>query len=262
MTPNPVPEIIESLCGVHWALLDADGVIVAVNNAWSAFSAHNGGVGDYVGANYLEICSQALQANNQLWEAKLLLHHLRDHLDDKVDEPAPTVCYSCHAPDEHRWFEVSVNPCQRAGVKHLLIVHRNVTAQKKLEFSRERALGMILHDLRGPVGSLHNVLDLLLSLEKDPERKRLLTSSLQTGRRALELITSHARFIALEQGGLHLEYEELDLSAMIDTWRQIRANQIRYKKQVLKLHMGQAPEAPVTHWERTLMQSVLDNLLT
>lgn len=40
------------------ALLDADGVIVAVNQAWQSFGAANGAKADSVGlgVNYVEVC--------------------------------------------------------------------------------------------------------------------------------------------------------------------------------------------------------------
>lgn len=54
-TIQPAIDVLSS----HVALLDADGMIVAVNKAWRDFSAGNGGRGDYVGDNYLEVCRQA-----------------------------------------------------------------------------------------------------------------------------------------------------------------------------------------------------------
>lgn len=262
MVVSPLQEIVESLTGVHWALLDPNGIIVAVNPAWRAFSALNGGVGDYLGANYLEICARACQENDQLWEAERLLHQLRDHLEARAQDPSPSVCYSCHAPTEHRWFEVNIRPCAWEGNRHLLIVHRNVTTEKHLEFSRERALGMIMHDLRGQIGNLYNTIDLLQMMEQDPERRMLLSLSQKSGRRALEIIASHSRFIALEQGALHLECETLDLAAMIDGWRQRSDRQLGSRKIQLAVHADRAPAAPAPRGERTLIQSVLDNLLT
>jgi hypothetical protein len=52
---RPAVDVLSS----HVALLDPDGVIVAVNKAWLDFSASNGGRGDYVGVNYLEVCKRS-----------------------------------------------------------------------------------------------------------------------------------------------------------------------------------------------------------
>ena len=43
----------------HVALLDTNGVVLAVNKAWRDFSDANGGGCDYVGWNYLEVCRQS-----------------------------------------------------------------------------------------------------------------------------------------------------------------------------------------------------------
>src|SRR5688572_21656955 len=46
------------------AVLDARGVVIAVNQAWIDFARRNGAAGDrfFVGANYLEVCERALAA--------------------------------------------------------------------------------------------------------------------------------------------------------------------------------------------------------
>ena len=61
----------------HIAVLDASGMIVAVNNAWRAFARQSGYVGDDcgVGSNYLSVCEAAASESS---EARATAQALRD----------------------------------------------------------------------------------------------------------------------------------------------------------------------------------------
>jgi hypothetical protein len=50
----------------HIAVLDSQGVIFAVNDAWKRFARENGGATDtfYVGANYLTACENAVRGGD------------------------------------------------------------------------------------------------------------------------------------------------------------------------------------------------------
>ena len=58
---QPAVDVLSS----HVALLDDKGEIVAVNKAWRDFSEQNGGRGDYVGSNYLEVCRRSAGAGSK-----------------------------------------------------------------------------------------------------------------------------------------------------------------------------------------------------
>ena len=62
---------------VEWALLDRHGVIVAVNDAWRAFSAENGGDSTRtgIGVSYLDVCDSADDAGRDRGRH---LHPVRD----------------------------------------------------------------------------------------------------------------------------------------------------------------------------------------
>ncbi|MBF0271315.1 MAG: HAMP domain-containing histidine kinase [Magnetococcales bacterium] len=259
---NTVQEIIETTSGIHWAILDASGVIVAVNPAWRTFSNQNGGFGDYLGCNYLDICTRAVNRNSQLWEASIMARSLRECLDGRQHQPQ-TLSYSCHAPREHRWFEATLQPCDWENQKHLLVIHRNITSHKMLEISRERAMGMMLHDLRNHVGNSHNMCNLLLTLESREEQHELLRLCAESTRRALDIITTNTRFAALERGALLIEPEELDLIAMIALWNRQQKEQLNHRHQQLEVTSAitVTPPSPKPRGERHLIQSMLDNLL-
>jgi len=87
------------------ALLNTDGVIVAVNAAWESFGAANGGdpTRSGVGRSYLEVCRGA--DDNA---AKEVEGALRVAL--RGDLPAPVrVLIPCDSPDSERWFDVLIS---------------------------------------------------------------------------------------------------------------------------------------------------------
>ncbi|MBF0189752.1 MAG: HAMP domain-containing histidine kinase [Magnetococcales bacterium] len=258
--PDTVHEIIETAAGIHWAVLDASGVIVAVNPAWRVFADQNGGYGDYLGCNYLDVCTRAAKGNSQLWEARIMARSLRGFLDGHQNAPQ-TLSYSCHAPCEHRWFEANLQTCHWDNREHLLVVHRNITSHKLLEISRERAMGMMLHDLRNHVGNSHNMCNLLLTLETCEEQTELLRLCAESTRRALDIITTNARFTALERGALRIEQQTLDLTGMIALWQRQHQEHLNYRNQRLEVSATTIPPAPEPQGERHLIQSMLDNLL-
>ena len=91
---------------VEVALVDQSGVIVAVNDAWTAFGAANGADPDRsgVGVSYLDVCESA-SADRYAAEVAAAL---RTALDGELPAPAQ-VALPCHAPGTSRWFDVLVS---------------------------------------------------------------------------------------------------------------------------------------------------------
>lgn len=108
----------------HIALLDADGVIVAVNEAWRKFGEANGLSGATVGVNYLDVCDGATGACSD--EARPASDGIRRVLRGEVE--LFTLEYPCHSPDQRRWFPLMVTPVftHRGGA---VVTHVDVTAR-------------------------------------------------------------------------------------------------------------------------------------
>jgi PAS domain S-box-containing protein len=118
------------------AVLDRDGVIVAVNDAWQRFALENGvppgkpPKNTEPGSSYLDIC-QASQGDSAEGAAEArngILAVLEERL------PAFVLEYSCHSPAEERWFTLSVTPLVMAS-RGVVIVHNNITERKKFELA-------------------------------------------------------------------------------------------------------------------------------
>src|SRR4051812_30741953 len=88
----------------HIAMLDADGVIIAVNDAWTAFGRENG-VDErfqFRDCDYLEVCHRAaVMKSAYAQEAMLGLLRVLKSMQQSF-----SMVYPCHSPTEPRWFRM------------------------------------------------------------------------------------------------------------------------------------------------------------
>lgn len=98
--PGVVPPLVE------WALLDRDGVVVAVNDAWTSFAVENGGDPDRtgVGMNYLDVCA----ADSGDEDAAAVADAIRAALVGLLPTPMRIVL-RCDSPREVRSFDVLIS---------------------------------------------------------------------------------------------------------------------------------------------------------
>ena len=134
--------ILNSLAA-HIAVLDGEGTILAVNNAWVEFARGNGKPDDKdcgVGDNYLKVCqesfnfSQLIEAMNVQYGIMAVLEGLRDSFELE---------YPCHSPTNQRWFVMRVAPFK--GVQQGVVVsHENITQRKLAEIETSESKALLL----------------------------------------------------------------------------------------------------------------------
>ena len=92
--------------GVEVALLDQDGVIVSVNDAWQAFAVGNGGdpARTGPGVSYLDACAAAADDPAAAQVATAIRAALAGRLPGSLTVEVP-----CHSPYAERWFDVLVS---------------------------------------------------------------------------------------------------------------------------------------------------------
>jgi PAS domain S-box-containing protein/putative nucleotidyltransferase with HDIG domain len=122
--------VLDSL-PAHIVVLDAHGVIVAVNEVWQSFARENSGNQQTiqpVGTNYLSVIESAIKNGDESAQAALdgILAVLSGG-QDCVD-----LEYACHSPEDQRWFVMRVRPLsdQSGGV---VISHQSITQRKLAE---------------------------------------------------------------------------------------------------------------------------------
>ena len=112
-------------------VVDADGTIVMVNQAWRDFGRDNtsGADGpDFVGTNYLAVCDGAMGPNAA--ESAPMAVGLRSVMAGERHEFR--LEYPCDSPTERRWYVAVVRPFQ--GERGFMVVtHQDITALKQAQ---------------------------------------------------------------------------------------------------------------------------------
>ena len=124
-------EVLDSLAE-HVAVLDQQGVIVAVNRAWRLFGQENGASGSdasSLGVNYLDLCA-GVNFGAPLDDACAALAGIRAVLANA--QSVFSLEYPCHAPHKSRWFRMNVTPLHgaRGGA---VVSHQDVTTAKLMQ---------------------------------------------------------------------------------------------------------------------------------
>ena len=120
------------------ALVNDRGVITAVNSGWLKFgrAGHSSTpASDYIGTNYLTVCEASIGENSagSLSAAAGIRAVLAGSSSLYFAE------YPCHSPTENLWFSLTVTPLRTRGLEGAMIVHSDITAQKKLEEKLQRS---------------------------------------------------------------------------------------------------------------------------
>ncbi len=138
----------------HIAVLDQNGVIVAVNRPWMQFALDNAAEAGVppahvgLGVNYLTICRADLGAS----AADAIAAHdgIRSVIERRVS--SFTLEYRCDSPTEPRWFVLDATPLENPG-NFLVVSHTDITARRKAEQTlraSEARLAKVFHS--SPVG--------------------------------------------------------------------------------------------------------------
>ena len=107
------------------AILDEQGVIVVVNDAWRRFGMANHYEDSNwgVGRNYLGICQEAI--GNQTENAKNVAEAIQQLLCGEKDDFQME--YPCHSDTEQRWFLLSLTRFNFEDQTWLVAAHKDIS---------------------------------------------------------------------------------------------------------------------------------------
>ena len=116
--PNPV------------GVLDENGQILSVNNAWKTSEVNPQFFGDVVGVdtNYINYCQQAEHTTGQQ-----IAMEIQRVIDNQLASPAIHYATESHEPN---WYSVSVHPCQGSGRAKAIVIYQDITDRKRLEVNQ------------------------------------------------------------------------------------------------------------------------------
>jgi diguanylate cyclase (GGDEF)-like protein/PAS domain S-box-containing protein len=175
----------------HIAVLDAQGVIVAVNRAWRRFAVMNDApelIGHSVGLNYLDVCGAA---HKHVFGAKAGAIEAEAGIRAVLagTQPEFHIEYPCHSPGQQRWFQMRVTPLQgsRPGA---VIAHENITERVEQEAQLHLAAkvfeqggeGIMITDTRRNIVMVNHAFTEITGYSEDDalgEKPRMLSSGRQ-----------------------------------------------------------------------------------
>ncbi|MCG6115819.1 MAG: GGDEF domain-containing protein [Mesorhizobium sp.] len=122
-------------------IVDHNGVIVAVNEAWRRFSNDNGGKGAFLGANYLDVCRNATGTGADA--ARGFGQKIEDVLSGHCERFETE--YPCHSPIQRSWYLARVTRLRSpettssADTNSVVVIsHQDITSRKVLEFDLKK----------------------------------------------------------------------------------------------------------------------------
>jgi signal transduction histidine kinase/DNA-binding response OmpR family regulator len=136
------------------ALIDPQGVIVAVNAEWERFGSQNAAQRSDlgVGQNYLAVCERAMGAAEA--DARQACAGMRAVMSGEL--PDFSFEYGSHSATEQRWFRMSVAPLPGGQPTGVVVMHVEVTdrrmAEVRFQDSQEQILLLLDSTAEGIYG--------------------------------------------------------------------------------------------------------------
>ena len=112
------------------AVIDRQGTIHYVNQAWIDFGKDNGVPSNHswINTSYVNACLLAAQGGDQ--DGAMALDKIRSVLEGR--SPTCSYEYPCHSPSEPRWFMMQINPI-RSMDDFFVVTHHLITERKLAE---------------------------------------------------------------------------------------------------------------------------------
>jgi signal transduction histidine kinase/CHASE3 domain sensor protein len=265
--------VIDSL-SAHIAVLDKEGKIILVNNAWEDFASANSAIDQAlkvgIGQNYLTVCEQD-EADGNL---QTVAENLRAILGG--EKRHFTIEYPCHSPEEERWFLMQVNALQgsKGGV---VVSHYNITDRVKAELNERKArreaeiathlrdefMATISHELRTPLNAILGWAKILQSgkAKKENSAKAIdtIVKNAETQNRLIEDLMDVARIVS---GKLVIERESVSAEEMVATSVETIKPKAAEKTIAVNLSVGDAAKEKLISGDPNRLRQILLNLLT
>jgi signal transduction histidine kinase/CheY-like chemotaxis protein len=212
----------------HITVVDRNGVILAINEAWERFGREHGVGSPHhtgVGANYLDACRKGAAGGNT--EALDALIGLRSVLDGTREQFLME--YTIEWEGTQRWFLLNATPL-KGSREGAVIAHTEITERKLAELrsraaheaaesaigAKDRFLAALSHELRTPLAPALLMAGALEHDEAIPEQERgaiaMIRRNIELEARLIDDLLDYAK---LGRGAMKMAREEIDAHALL-----------------------------------------------
>ncbi|HRQ76050.1 MAG TPA: PAS domain-containing protein [Phycisphaerales bacterium] len=257
----------------HIAILDGEGTIIEVNEAWRSFAEQNRLATDSfaVGTNYLATCESAVgPCADEAVDAAAGLRKILSGEKEQFD-----IEYPCHGPDQPRWFIARATHFSIDATRYAVVAHENITSRKLAEQHLERAkdaaeaasrakslfLANMSHEIRTPMTAILGYTDLLMESANDPALVREHVSTVRrNGEHLLSILNDILDISRIEAGRLPIHLEPHSLVELVNTIGSLMQARAAAKSIDFSIELVDAvPETIVTDPMR--LRQILINLV-
>ncbi len=248
----------------HIAVLDEDGIILAVNQAWRRFADENqfAGVNYGIGSNYVDACQPT---SGESTDCLTAVAGLRDVLHGRRAQFQ--LEYPCHASAGNRWFVLRVAPIAGPGPARLVVAHENVTERREAEEAlradgrrKDEFLALLAHELRNPLAPIRHVLQIM---RLSGGHGQLLHSAFEIMERQIghmvRMVDDLLDVSRISRGRIELRLEDVELAAVMD--QAVEAATPHIANMSHKLTVSVPPEPIHIDGDPTRLAQAISNLL-
>ena len=246
------------------AVLDEDGVILAVNEAWRRFADDNqfAGVNYGIGSNYVDACQPT---SGESTDCLTAVAGLRDVLHGRRSQFQ--LEYPCHAAAGNRWFVLRVTPIAGPGPARLVVAHENVTERREAEEAlradsrrKDEFLALLAHELRNPLAPIRHVLQIM---RLSGGHGQLLHSAFEIMERQIghmvRMVDDLLDVSRISRGKIELRVEDIELASVIHQAVEAATPHIANMSHRLTVSL---PAAPIyLSGDSTRLAQAISNLL-
>ncbi len=217
--------------------------------------------GEIIGKSALE-----LSLNNDL--IRSLMQDVVADTDGSKPKSQPSM--KIYADGKESYFEkdvleISITPTGEKKPRHIghVILLRNVTAYKELDFAKSNFIGTISHEFKTPISSIKMSLQLLENGQigvVNEEQQNLLHSIREDADRLLKITGELLNISQVETGNIQLTVMPSDAKAIFT--RAMEANRVTADQKKIRLELNCAEHMPLVLADSDKTTWVLTNLIS